>query len=155
MNQDGLFGDPAGTLAPGRRPRREHPAQHLESRSPRGIRAVWCGRCGAPILRGLDEDLGAFTTYADPAPLTALGEAVAWLDGRRTVELRKIAGTPQLMRRNRYTIASRPPGSRIWCGRIDVLAEHRCHAQPLPTQPTVHPPKPDTEEASRNAPPPF
>lgn len=121
-----------------------HPAQHLASRHPRGLRATWCD-CGQPVLQGLDEDDCAMTVRADPQPTTTLGEAIARMDGRNTYDLRNINGTFQLMRRNPLTIISRPPQSRIWCSRIDVLAEHRCGSDPLPTLDTVHPaPQPTT-----------
>lgn len=125
------------------RTKKLHPAAHLASRSPRGIRAVWCA-CGAAIVQGLDEDLCATIVRADIQPLSITGEALALIDNRNTYELRSISGTAQLMRRNHLTIASRPPASRIWCGHIDILVEHSCNTPALPTIPTVHPvPAPD------------
>ena len=133
----------------------EHPAEHLASKSPRGLRARRCRSCGAPILRGLDEDITALVATVDPAPLSAVGEAIARLQGRHTYELRRLNRVPQLMLRNYLTIASRPPGSKTWAGPIDVVAEHGCHAFPLPTIPTVHPPSTPTRKARTNDQPPY
>lgn len=125
---------------------------HVAGTHPRGLRAAWCS-CGAPVLQGVDEDLAAAIVKADPAPLSATGEAMARMNGRNTYDLRKDGGVFQLMRRNSLTIISRPPGSKIWCGMIDVLAEHRCGSGPLPGLPSVHPaPTPDTLGGSRACP---
>ena len=129
-----------GLDTPTPRTRRTHPTPHLNTTTSRGTHTTWC-HCGTPTLRGLDEDVCATTATTDTTPLTPLGEALAWLNGQRTYELRTINGTPQLMRRTRWTITSHPPGATLWCGPIDVLPQHQCGAPPLPTQPTVHPPR--------------
>lgn len=115
-----------------------HPAQHMASQHPRGLRAVWC-TCGQPVLQGDDEDDGAMIVRVDIRPTNTLGEAIARLNGRNTYDLRKHNGVFQIMRRNRWTITSRQPGTRIWCSRIDVLVEHVCMAGDLPRVPSVHP----------------
>lgn len=132
--------------------RRQHPAAHLDSRNPRGVRAKWC-QCGQPVIRGLNDDDAAWVVTCDPGPLTPLGEAIARIQGRGTFELRRVNGTYQLLRRDRLTIRSRPPGERIWCGNIDVIAEHACYSFPLPTQPSVHQPEPPTRESNDDRPP--
>ena len=128
--------------------RRTHPAKHLASRSARGLRARWCA-CGAPTLAGLDEDVTALPATVDPAPLSEQGEAIARIQGRQTYELRRLNGIPQLMRRNAFTIKSRPPGAKTWAGMIDIVAEPSCHSFPLPDRPTVHP-EPNTQEEARH-----
>jgi hypothetical protein len=90
-------------------------------------------RCGARILVGLDADRCALRADVDPTPLSALGEALAHLEGRRTYALNPDGGRIVLDYRDAGRIAHRPAGT----GRFDVMAEHRCH-QPtnLPNLPT-------------------
>lgn len=135
------------------RTRRTHPGRHLASKHPRGIRATWCAGCREPVLRGLNDDEAAGVVMVDYAPLTVLGEVAAWQAGRPTLELRRVAGVHQLQRRNHLTIRSRPPGTRIWCGPIDVVAEHRCRSAPLATQASVHPPATTRKERDDDQPP--
>lgn len=89
--------------------------------------------CGIPTMRGLDSDVCAFEVSCDLGELTAIGEAMALLEDRRTYEL-NIRG--ELVYRDRYAITARPAG-----GRITVLADHRC-TQPIPAtwcKPTPRP----------------
>lgn len=77
----------------------------------------------------------AFTVAVDVAPLDVVGEALAWLTGRRTHTLRRDGDRPRLTRRNHRTIPAVPPGGGKW----DVLAEHQCNAPQLPMIPTAFP----------------
>lgn len=133
--------------------RRRHPAEHLASHKHRGVRAGWCA-CGAPILRGLDDDVCALTVVVDPTPLTATGEAIARIQGRQTFEIRVRNGLHHLASRNASAIQRKPPGTKAWViGLIDVVAEHACHSFPLPSQPSVHSPKPNRKELDDDQPP--
>lgn len=91
----------------------------------RRARVRTCDRCGDVALVGLDEDICAFEVAASPRPLSALGEAMALLEQRRTFELIRTARGYQLERRGADHIESRPAGRTP---RADVLAEHRCRA---------------------------
>lgn len=122
----------------------------MASGAGRGLQARWC-RCGAPVLAGLDGDVCAFPAVVDIGPLSAIGEAVARIQGRRTFEIRK-RGAFQLMRRNRHAIRDRPPGRRAWCGPIDVVAEHVCHSFPLPSTPSAFT-ETENERADNDQPP--
>lgn len=46
-----------------------------------------CKRCGAKVLRGLDDDVAALDTTVDAEPVSAAGELAAIADGLRTYEL--------------------------------------------------------------------
>lgn len=86
--------------------------------------------CSIPTLAGLDAHLCALSVHVDLAQLSAAGEALALLDGRRTYGYNLIRR--QLSPRDQYRIASNPAG-------IDsaiVFAEHRC-GQPVPADWTV------------------
>lgn len=82
----------------------------------------FCPTCRARILAGLDDDKAALRADVDPSPVTALGEMLAQLEGRRTYALVHNFGRLVLDYRDAGRIAYRPAGS----GRLDVLAEHRC-----------------------------
>lgn len=88
----------------------------------RNTKADTCTKCGGWLLHGLDADWGALDTYADPEPLSALGEVQAAIAGLRTFELHRCRGGYELDRRCDSKIRFRPAGS----GKVDVLAEHRC-----------------------------
>lgn len=96
--------------------------------------------CGLPILAGLDADLCALEARCDVAELTAEGEALALLAGRRTYEL---DANRHLHPRNRYAITRRSAQATT------VLVEHHCDT-PTPaswTKPTPPPFRPaDVEE---------
>jgi hypothetical protein len=105
-------------------------AGHMtESGVTRRARVRTCDRCGDVALVALDDDMCAFEVAADPHPLTALGEAMALLEQRRTFELTKSAGGYQLDRRGPGQITGRPAGTTP---RADVLAEHRCRTPDPP-----------------------
>lgn len=114
-----------------------HPGQHLEGpiSSWRDAKTTWCPSCKAPVIRGPNDSMCAFTVAVDLTPLDVVGEAIAWLTGRRTHTLQVGAGRPTLTRRNRWTIPAMPPGGGKW----DVLAEHHCNAGQLPTMTTTFP----------------
>lgn len=86
--------------------------------------------CGAAILVGLDADRCAGEARADAAPITAVGEVMALLDGRDTY-LRRGRFRIELDRRSRWHIAG------AGADDVDVLAEHRCGTPPLPTKPVA------------------
>ena len=127
-----------------KRPRRTHPARHLETKHDDGIRASWCRTCRAPVLTGLDAETCAFDARVDPTPLTALGEALALLAGLRTYDLRIVGRIPRIRRRNAAAINRRPAGTPSAGFRAaDVVAEHRCNtptADTLTTTPNLQPP---------------
>jgi hypothetical protein len=86
--------------------------------------------CGAAILVGLDADRCAGEAHADVTPLTALGEALALIAGRATY-LRRGVFRVELDHRSSWHIAGAS------ADQVDVLAEHRCGAPPLPTKPVA------------------
>lgn len=101
----------------------------------RNARGRRCRDCGDWVIAGWDADRCAGTAHIDPTPLTALGEAMALIDGRSTYMLRRHEGrTLRLDHRHRWAIASKPAGHPDQRG--DIVAEHRCHA-PDPTGPLV------------------
>lgn len=88
----------------------------------RRARLRHCPTCGVYVMTGLDGDTCALEAVCDPRPLTAWGEAYAWLDGRRTWALTK-PGRFELDPRTSREIAATPAGSQP---RLDVLAQHAC-----------------------------
>jgi hypothetical protein len=92
----------------------------------RRAKARGCTRCHAPVIAGYDADLCARLVVVDPYPLTALGEAVAQLQGRYTCALHR-GGRPELDTRTDWRIAHTPAGSK----RFDVLASHVCNDDSL------------------------
>lgn len=84
-------------------------------------------RCGNQILAGLDDDTAALEAHADPWPLTALGEALAHIEGRHAWALHHHGGRYVLDWRDASRITHQPAGSRT---RMDVLREHRCGTPP-------------------------
>lgn len=109
--------------------RAPHPMADHHSKHWRGVRARWCPGCRTPILTGLDADQCALLAKADPTPLTALGEAMALLDGRATYTLTRDHGRSivTLSRRTAGTITRQPAGADVasllaW----DIIGEHRC-----------------------------
>lgn len=105
-------------------------AGHLtETGLTRRARLRPCRRCGADTLVGLDADQCAFERHVDPEPLSALGEVLAVLEGRKTFNLaRQGVGYVLHPRPSRY-IAANPAG--IDKGVEDVLRQHRCQPRPL------------------------
>lgn len=92
-----------------------------------------CRDCHARILTGLDDDIAALRADVEPTPVTALGEMIAHLEGRRTYALVHNFGRLVLDYRDANRIAHRPAGT----GRLDVLVEHRCASRTrFPTAPS-------------------
>ena len=71
-------------------------------------------------MRGLDGDWCATSVDCDPTPVSAIGEVLALIDGRRTFELRRLGGRYELDLRTPERISGNPIGTR----GIDVLIEH-------------------------------
>lgn len=84
----------------------------------RSVRLRTCTRCNAPVLAGLDADNCAFAARVDMTPISATGEAVALLTGRRTFDLVGGGGEKKLYIREDHNIKSDR--------RYLVFAEHRC-----------------------------
>lgn len=82
-----------------------------------------CQKCRAHVLVGLDADMCALEVEADPTPLSALGEALALVEGRRTLALYRDRGRFVLDPRRTEDITGDPAGSN---SREDALREHRC-----------------------------
>lgn len=103
-------------------------------------------KCRDQVLVGLDSDICALEAACDPYPLSRLGEALALVDGRRTLTLRREGPGWVLDWRDAHEITSSPAESRP---RRDVVRQHRC-GTPRPagdllaptTFPEVHPPEP-------------
>lgn len=111
-----------------------------------------CRQCKAAVLVGLDGDLCAFPTTADPTPLSPLGEALALLAGRATLHLRATPdGGRYLDRRDRWQIQGEPAGTANRLFPFDVVAAHVCHSPPLPSIPTNLPDKPEARKDQNNA----
>jgi hypothetical protein len=89
-----------------------------------------CPNCGTWTIAGLDDDTCAFETYADPQPLTPIGEVLATLARRRTYELIHVGGRYELNPRSSRRITYAPAGTQA---RTDVLAIHRCGLAMPPT----------------------
>lgn len=85
-------------------------------------------RCGQLILAGLDDDTCALEAYADPEPLTPLGEMLARLEDRCTWTLRRQAAGWILDIRSHLEIAAKPAGSQP---RADIVRQHQCQSRPL------------------------
>lgn len=89
-----------------------------------------CPRCPHDVLVGLDDVTCALEVHADPVPLSELGEAVALLQNRRTLNLRREGSGWVIDRRDHHDITHTPAGT---AHRLDVLAEHACaHGPPPP-----------------------
>ncbi|MGO4984792.1 hypothetical protein [Collinsella sp. Sow4_E3] len=125
-----------------------HVAQWLADQT-RHIQAERCRRCRADVLRGLDDMWAAGPIEVDPTPLSALGEALALLAGRRTIACEHWHGL-RFTRRGRWQITSRPAGTF----RGDVYASHLCGAPALPSIPSNFA-KPVVDDDLPGAPPPF
>ena len=86
-----------------------------------------CPHCPRDVLVGLDSDICALEVHADPHPLSAIGEAVALLQNRRTLHLRRDGSGWVLDPRTDRDIAMRPAGTT---NRLDVLGQHHCATGP-------------------------
>lgn len=106
----------------------------------RRARARLCESCRRPIMRGITADHGGRSADADPTPLSPVGEALALIAGRQTLELRW-TDKYELDLRDKFRIEGQPAGT----DGIDVLVEHQCGASPLPAFPSTLKDKPDTK----------
>lgn len=104
-------------------------------------------RCQQLVLIGLDSDACALEVTCDPTPLSPLGEAMALLEHRRTLTLRKAGAGWVLDWRDAHEITGSPAHTEP---RRDVVATHVC-GHPIPpgwaapsTFPEVTPPPPST-----------
>lgn len=95
----------------------------------RKARIRTCPTCHHQILVGLDDVQCALEVHADPMPLSPVGEAVALLSNRRTVNLRREGGGWVIDRRDDHDIAATPAGTAT---RTDVLGQHHCATGPPP-----------------------
>lgn len=77
-----------------------------------------CPTCKRPVLTGLDADHLALKATCDPTPLTALGEAVALITGRRTYTLTPGKDRKELDYRDEWRIANPT--------KNPILASHQC-----------------------------
>lgn len=152
--------EPTGfSLTRPRAPRRQaNPYEHLASPAPRGIRAVWCRDCRAPIVRGTDADICAGVIQADVIALGPLAEMIATVDGLATYTLRIPFGQcARLYRRDGAQIHRFPAeGPRRQWHQYDVLSEHVCgksipETLTIPSRLAYTPPK----RTDRNELPPF
>lgn len=91
----------------------------------RRAHATSCAKCGAVVMVGLDHDSCAMTVYADPVPLTPIGEVEVLLAGRRTYDLAYTSRGYRLDPRFAAHIKATPAGS---APGVDVVAGHRCGA---------------------------
>jgi hypothetical protein len=87
-----------------------------------------CRRCGAVVLRGMDDWPTGAQAEADPGPLASPArEAAVRAAGLATYRLR--GSTPQTLTihwRGPWDIVSQPIGTEDVCGAVLVLAQHRC-----------------------------
>ena len=133
MTQDALIPTPKEPRPNSPRRLADHPLGWLRAGGWRAAKATRCRRCKAWTVTGLDADECAFEAVCDLDALSPLGEALALLAGRRTLEARQRSGRLVLTRRNHHAITARPAGTP----RLDVLAVHACGADQLPTIPTT------------------
>jgi hypothetical protein len=92
-----------------------------------------CPKCGRGVLRGLTAEPCSHVATVDVTPLSNLGEALALTAGRRTYDLAYRTARLELDQRDDFHIEGSPPETPDWWrSKGDVLAEHRCNADPLP-----------------------
>lgn len=108
-----------------------------------------CERCGARVVRGLDDDRTAWTATADPIELDAFGEYLALRTGRMTYSL--ILGANSSGKRIWHLQARYPHDIRA-ARQVAVLASHRCH-RPLPAAKKSRLPKPPIVTENLDNPP--
>jgi hypothetical protein len=89
----------------------------------RSARSTSCRQCGRPVMAGLDDDMCALSVVVDTYPLSAAGEVVALMSGRRTYSLTWAGGRYEIDRRDEYRIDGNPPGARA---NVDVVVNHEC-----------------------------
>lgn len=119
----------------------------------RTARIRTCRCCRTPTLAGLDDTTCALDVSCDPTPLTPIGEALALVEGRRTLALHREGNRFVLDPREREHITAYPASTR---DREDVLREHRCHTPPPAGQLAAPSNYPETAPRPRaGAPAPF
>ena len=91
----------------------------------RKAKVMHCRRCRQPVMAGFDAERAAMDAWCDFAELTAFGEAMALVEGRRTYSLTD-GERPVLDHRDRWRIAGAPAGAE---GSPVVLASHVCGAR--------------------------
>lgn len=85
-------------------------------------------RCGEQVVFGLDDVMCALEVHVDPVPVSPLGEALALIEGRRTLALHREGAKFVLDVRSSSHIVKRPAGAGT---REDVLRQHRCDTAAL------------------------
>lgn len=109
--------------------------------------------CRHQVLVGLDSDVAALEATCDPYPLSPLGEALALLEGRRTLTLRREGRGWVLDWRDAHEITSAPAASQA---RRDVVRQHRCRTTSPAAELLAPSTFPETKPpAPANARPPF
>lgn len=106
-------------------------SRHLEP-ALRRAHLYKCRDCGAPILKGLDNDKLAFSATTEIAPITRAGEITAILNRHRTYDL--INGS---------LYYREPPHLKTW-PTTDVVRTHDC-AKPLDPTHTKRAARPTTQ----------
>jgi hypothetical protein len=102
-----------------------------ETGATRTARAGRCRDCQRSVMVGINANFGGRAVLADPEPLSNLGEALALMSGRSTVELRWLGDRYEIDRRDQFRIR----GSPAETNGIDVLVIHDCSlalGHPLP-----------------------
>lgn len=100
----------------------------------RSARVAICPTCQARVFRGINADWGGWSVDADLEPLSALGEALALMAGRTTLELRWLGNRYELDGRDPFRISGAPAGTRAG---LDVLLAHECEGEEYPHAPTM------------------
>lgn len=120
--------------------------KHLEEKTG-GFRAArWtrCPKCHAIILKGLDDDVAAWTVEADPTPITPRQEELCQWIGRQTYMVTMNPNRIELDRRTSYAIGKS-------CAR-PVVPAHRCGKR---SNGFLLPPNASTQGQAENEHPPF
>jgi hypothetical protein len=88
----------------------------------RRAKIVRCRACRMPVMAGFDSARAALDAYCDLTEVSALGEAMALVAGRKTYELHS-GSRLELERRDQFSIAGHPAGRQ---GSPPVLVQHVC-----------------------------
>lgn len=102
-----------------------------ETGATRRARAVACPSCRRGVMRGIDRAFGGKVVMAEPTPLSNLGEALALMAGRVTVELRWLGDRYEIDRRDHFRIRGSPAETH----GIDILVVHECELSTGPPLP--------------------
>lgn len=97
----------------------------IDSGATEAARITRCGRCRRPTWVALEPR--GLSRRLDLQPLTALGEALAILNGRTTCGMYREAGALRIESRTTDRIRGHPAASP----GTDVLLEHRCQDPPI------------------------